>query len=288
MMAERLKILLWGTADFGKPRSRILRQGLQEEGVLVGECVIDVWDRVDDKSQVKGLWAHLRLIIKWVCAYPILVWKYLRAPRHDMVFVAYLGHFDVLVLWPFAKMRGATIVWDAFLSLYDTIVCDRRLVPTGSLRAWCIKQFERLVCAAADVIVLDTVAHADYFKTQYSIPNNKFVSAFVGAEVDIFQAQNISKRNQIAGKCRVLFYGQFIPLHGIEFIIEAARLTKDPSIEWVIIGRGQETDKIQTIMKNDNISSVTFMDWVEYEQLPEVIDHVLKVKEHEKEEVGGG
>ena len=36
-----------------------------------------------------------------------------------------------------------------------------------------------------------------------------------------------------------LFYGQFIPLHGIETIIEAARLCENKNILWRIIGTGR-------------------------------------------------
>jgi glycosyltransferase involved in cell wall biosynthesis len=266
-----MKICIFGSADFGKPRTRILINGLREQNVVVAECLFDIWSGVEDKSQVKGLGLRFRLILHYLVAYPILIWRYLRAPRHDIVFVGYMGNFDVLVLWPFAKLRGARIVWDAFLSLYDTIVEDRKLITAGSLSAWIIKRFERFVCAAADIVILDTQAHAEYFKNSYGVPDKKLMSVYVGTETNIFRHQKLCKAKVTDGKFRVLFYGQFIPLHGIEFIIDAARRTTDPSIEWVIVGRGQETKKIQELAERNNISSLTFIDWIDYDKLPAAI-----------------
>ena len=123
-----MRIVVWGTYDLGKPRVRILLRGLRENGVEVLDCHTQVWNGVDDKSQVNGIWAKLKILLRWLGSYPGLIWRYLRLPRHDAVLLGYLGHLDVLALWPFAKLRGVPLVWDAFLSLYDTVVDDRKLV----------------------------------------------------------------------------------------------------------------------------------------------------------------
>ncbi|MFP4247200.1 MAG: hypothetical protein ACLFQ1_08475, partial [Halochromatium sp.] len=73
----------------------------------------------------------------------------------------------MLILWPFAKMRRAQIAWDAFISLYNTIVEDRRLVHERHLLAWLIYGFEWLATRAADKVILDTAAHAAYFGRRY-------------------------------------------------------------------------------------------------------------------------
>src|SRR6185437_8339843 len=52
-----------------------------------------------------------------------------------------------------------------------------------------------------------------------------------------------------SGEClQVLFYGQFIPLHGIGTIIEAARLLRDAPIQWTLVGRGQEAPRIRAML----------------------------------------
>ena len=127
-----MRVICWGTYDLGKPRNRILLRGLREAGVELVEIHADVWTGVADKGSVRGAGRKLWLVVKWLAAYPGLIRRYLRSPPHDVVLVGYMGHLDVLVLWPFARLRGEPVVWDAFLSLYNTVVEDRRLLGRGN------------------------------------------------------------------------------------------------------------------------------------------------------------
>lgn len=102
---DRLRIVAWGTYDVGKPRVRILLRGLRENGVEVLECHRDIWQGIEDKSQVSSWRQRARIIANWLLAYPALIWCYLRAPRHDAVLIPYLGQLDILILWPLAKLR---------------------------------------------------------------------------------------------------------------------------------------------------------------------------------------
>jgi len=261
----------------GKPRTRILLGGLRSGNVVVAQCLVDLWRGVEDKSQIRGARSLARFAFNYLFAYPVLIWRYLRAPRHDAVFVAYMGHLDVLVLWPFAKMRGAKIIWDAFLSLYDTVVEDRGLIAKGSVRARIISVFERLACAAADTIVLDTEEHAKFFQKRYGLAPQKLISVWVGAETEVFKQRADmpcadKERAQAHKKFSVLFYGQLIPLHGVEHIIEAIEATPDPDIEWTIIGRGQETAKIKSLVAGKNLTTLKMIDWVDYKSLPAYIN----------------
>ena len=125
-----------------------------------------------DKSQV-GWIQRLKLLVRWLLAYPGLIVNYCRTPAHDVVVVGYLGHLDVLLLWPFAKLRGVPIVWDAFLSLYNTVVEDRQMVGPRHPLAWLLYGWEWLACRAADTVILDTKAHGDYFVERYKLDKHQ-------------------------------------------------------------------------------------------------------------------
>lgn len=263
--------VFWGTYDEGKPRVRILRRGLMENGVQVTTCHRMVWGGVEDKSQVRGLKARLGLGWKWLSAYPSLLWRYLSLPKHDVVVVSYLGHLDVLLLWPLAKLRGAPIVWDAFLSLYNTVVEDRKMVGPHHPLARLLYAWEWLACRAADLVVLDTAAHATYFARRFHLPKQKTAAVFVGAEPEAFP--RLPTKVRLAGSpLTVLFYGQFIPLHGIETIIGAARLLRDENVEWVIIGQGQEAEKIRGLLAETPLPKLRWLNWVAYTDLQQWIN----------------
>ena len=265
-----MRVVCWGTYDTGKPRVRILLRGLKENNIEVIECHKEVWGRTKDKSQIAGLGAKLRIAAKWLASYPSLILAYMRLPKHDAVIVSYLGHLDVLVLWPFAKIRGAPIVWDAFLSLYNTVVEDRHMVAPTHPLAWFIYAWEWLACRAAKVVVLDTRAHADYFARRYHLPSGKTDAVFVGVEPEAFPCQPPSPRKP-GDAITVLFYGQFIPLHGLETIILAARKLRDVDVRWVIIGQGQEESRIRAMLNEFPLPKLQWIPWVEYEKLIEWI-----------------
>jgi glycosyltransferase involved in cell wall biosynthesis len=261
-----MRVVVWGTYDTGKPRIRIFLRGLKESGVEVIECHKEVWGRVDDKSQVRGLLNKFRLLFRWLLAYPLLIFRYLQLPRHDVVLIGYMGHLDVLVLRPFASIRGVPVVWDAFLSLYNTVVEDRRMISERNPLARLLWLWEWLACQVADRVVLDTRAHADYFVATFHLPRKKTESVFVGAEPEAFPIA--SERPTMADvEPIVLFYGQFIPLHGIETIILSARAARDEPIAWVIIGSGQDAERVQGLIDEDPIPRLKWIPWVNYLEL---------------------
>jgi glycosyltransferase involved in cell wall biosynthesis len=261
-----IRLVFWGTYDKGKPRVRILIRGLRENNVGISECHSNVWSKVEDKSQFTGFISWLILIFRWLGSYPSLVWRFVRMPRHDAVIVPYMGHLDVLVLWPFAKARGIPIVWDAFISLHNTVVEDRKLISRWNPLSKIIFFWEWVACKAADIILLDTQAHADYFVETFSVPTDKVHTVFVGAEPEFFSPGHSSSTEE-SDYLTLLFYGQFIPLHGIETIVRAARLTSNDNLRWIIIGKGQEENKIRSMLKDEPLSNLTWLPWVNYDEL---------------------
>lgn len=265
------RVVAWGTFDVGKPRVRILLRGLREAGVDVQEIHHDVWSGVEDKTSLDGRGARLRRAVRWLAGYPWLIVRYLRAPRHDAVVVGYLGQLDVLVLWPFARLRRVPIVWDAFISLYDTLVLDRALVPPDGVRARLVRALERLACRAADRVVLDTRAHAQFFVDRLGLDATRADVVWVGAEPEVFPAGRVADTGESDGRSVVLFYGQFIPLHGIETIVQAARLAEDLPIRWIVIGSGQEADGIANMLAEVPLASLEWVRWVPYRELSDWI-----------------
>ncbi len=259
-----MRVVVWGTYDLGKPRSRILLRGLRAADIEVVEVHTDVWGGVEDKGHIAGIGRKLRLLGRWLAAYPGLVWRYLRTPRHDAVLIGYMGHLDVLVLWPFARVRGVPVVWDAFLSLYDTVVDDRRIIRRGNPLAWLLFAWEWLACRAARRVVLDTEAHAAYFAKRYRLPARKVARVMVGVEPEAFGAVEAGADSD--NPLTVLFYGQFSPLHGIETIVRAAQSAHGEAIRWVLIGTGREAARVRARLA-EAPAQVEWIEWVVYEEL---------------------
>src|SRR3546814_9600881 len=69
----------------------------------------------------------------------------------------------------------------------------------------------------------------------------------------------------------VLFYGQFIPLHGVDTVIRAARLLRNEPVEWQIIGQGQVAPCIRAMLAEEPLPKLHWLEWVEYRQLKQFI-----------------
>lgn len=266
-------VVAWGTYDLGKPRVRLLLKGLRSQNIEVIECHHNVWSGVEDKSQLKGFGRIAARAFSWLLAYPLLIWRYLRLPSHSIVLVPYMGQLDVLMLWPFARIRRAKIVWDVFICLYDTLVEDRRLISKRSLPAIIVYYCEWLSCRLADLLLMDTKSHALYLESLFNLPANSVKSIFVGAE-DIFNKSSHNNTETLNNQSlRVLFYGQFIPLHGIGVIVEAAQKVEKAgkSVIWEIIGKGQEEKAIEELIHEFGVKSIRRIPWIPYDRLPEKI-----------------
>lgn len=103
----RQRLVVWGTFDIGKPRVRLLLRAARQLDPDVAVCHRNLWDGIEDKTQIRSPLRWFWILVRWIASYPRLVWRYLRLPPHDVVLIPYLGNLDVLVLAPFARMRGA-------------------------------------------------------------------------------------------------------------------------------------------------------------------------------------
>ncbi|WP_205219141.1 glycosyltransferase [Desulforhopalus vacuolatus] len=266
-MAEvqgRMRVLWWGTYDPDNPRVKILQQGLQCNGVEIVRCHRAIWGPQTKTQMTRFL--KVWKILRCLCSYPRLVFCFFTAPKSETVVVSHLGLLDLFVLWPFSRVRGVTIVWDAFISLYDTVVFDRKLASKGGIVAGLLWGLEYLACRMADCIVLDTRAHADYFAQTFRLPPEKIKVIHVGAEPTVFPPATAEKFND-PEEFIVLFYGTFIPLHGIDTILDAARLAKGLPWKWVIIGKGQKDGRLRADLAAHQRENIEWIPWVDYSEL---------------------
>lgn len=267
MNKKKLAVLAFGTYDTGKPRTRILIKGIRQCGIKVIECHVDIWKGLEDKSQIKGYNRIAKTLLQWFFSYPRLLKSYFNAKRHDFILICYPGLIDIFIIFLFAKIRGIPIILDLFIPFYNMIVEDRKLINCSSLLAKLIFMIEFISVRLADLVIVDTFENASYIAKKYQIPLEKVHRIFVGAEPEIFGKTDLITPNTKDRHLNVLFYGQFIPLHGIETIIKAAKILESEEIRIKIIGKGQEASKIKMLMNELDPKNITWIEWVRYEEL---------------------
>jgi glycosyltransferase involved in cell wall biosynthesis len=169
----------------------------------------------------------------------------------DALIVGYPGQFDV---WS-AKRHGQPVIFNAMVSLFDTLVDDRGRFAPGTFMASAMRAVDRAALRAADVVVADTRANARYLAELANIGTPEV--CYVGAEDRLFRATWRQPE-----RFSVLFVGKLIPLHGVDVILESARAL--PDIPFRIIGNGQLDELLR-----DPPPNVEHIPWVEYNLLPD-------------------
>jgi glycosyltransferase involved in cell wall biosynthesis len=265
-----MRVCYFGTYEFDYPRNRHVIEGLRQNGVQVEEIHFNQWDRGPDKLGV------LKSLSSWCLALPRLIYGSISLffrlwsawNRLDILCIGYIGQLDVLIAHVVRCLRGhRPLVFNPLISLHDTLIGDRQMFGQGSLAAKMLLWLDRLSMRLSDVVLIDTDAHARYFAEHLRVPEHKLRVVPVGAE-DLFFLKTEEPPPHTG--VRVLFVGKLIPLHGIEFILEAAKLLEQESdVSFEIVGRGQLEERVHELSKVYGLSRITFTRWVPYAALPQ-------------------
>ncbi len=183
----------------------------------------------------------------------------LRRPKADLVWVGFFGQ----PLVPIVKRLypGRPVVLDAFVSAFDTLCLDRQTFKTDSLGGLLARLLDYWAFRQADVVVVDSQAQGRFLTEEFGLEPAKVVVHRLGYDEQIFRPLPSSAE---AASC-VFFYGSFLPLHGVETILAAAKLlASDPRVHFVIGGPRRHKG-------TDTPPNVRFVGYIPYDRLPEFI-----------------
>jgi len=226
-------------------RNQIVLKALRQQAHVI---------EITDSSQSYFI-RHLRLLGKFIAHFQ----------RHDIVFVGFYGYLLVFLARLFSRRP---LIFDAYLSTYQTLCFDRRRFaprsPIGRLVFW----MDKLACQLADIVLVDTRAHLDNFVQMYGIAPEKCAVLYVGCDEELFFPRKLPS----GGPFRVFYYGSFLPLQGIEYIVRAAKMLEDrPEIAFQIAGQGMQYPEIRALAESLGCKNIEFIDWIPYEELPKYI-----------------
>jgi glycosyltransferase involved in cell wall biosynthesis len=271
------RICYFGTYRRDYPRNQILIEGLRRAGYEVLECHVPLWGTEADRVQVaSGGWMKPAFIGRFLRAYWRLLARYRQTGAYDVLVIGYPGQIDVFVGWLLAGLRGKPLVWDVLNSLY-LITLERGIRQRSRITVEMIRLVERLACKLPDRMLLDTEQFVAWFVQTHGANPSRFRLVQIGADERLFQPLDNPTPKDPHGYFRVLYYGTYIPNHGVETIIEAARnLQTSPSpndqqVRIKLIGTGPDLPKARALAEKYSLVNVTFIDWLETAELSEHI-----------------
>ncbi len=247
-------------------RNLALIGGLQKVGAEIEECHTELWPGFQDKmgAAKRGLLANLIALVR---AYLRLLNLYRKAGDFDFMFVGYIGQFDVFLARFLKVFHRKPVIFDAFYSLYDTMIKDRGLYPERSLMAKMLRFLDRWSVKCSDLALLDTHEHIKYFSAEFGLEPERFLSVPLGVDQANFFPRPEPKEDEVF---EVVNYSSYIPLHGLEVILQAADLLRhEPGIHFTLIGKGQLYPEMRARAERLSLPNISFIEWMPHKELVE-------------------
>lgn len=262
-----MRVLYFGTYDKNYSRNRIMIEGLRLAGAEVIEGHVPLWQSTGDKvSAASGIHGLSALFGRAVRSYTALLRAYRPLHRrYDVMMLGYTGQFDVFLARLLTGLARRPLVLDVFMSVY--LIASERGLARKNLLYW----IENSACRLPDMLVIDTAEYAEWFEQTYGITRTRFHLVPTGADDRVFKP---APPRHPDGKFHVIYYGSFIPLHGVEHIIQAAALLRDRlDVHFELIGQGPERAKAQALATDLRLDRVAFTDWIAERDLPAYLAH---------------
>lgn len=262
-----LRVCYFGTYRANYSRNRIMIEGLRLSGVEVVECHVPLWHGIEDRVHTaSGGWLRPAFIARIVRTYWKLLKSHWNVGNYDVMVLGYPGQIDVCMARLLTWWRRKPLALDIFMSIY-LIASERGLTKRSPLTANLIFGAERLACALPDLLILDTVDYVRWFQETYGLREERFCLVPTGADDRAFQPMKAIEGKD-DGTFKVLYYGTFIPNHGVKYVIEAARILRDdPDIRFEFIGEGPTKAEAVCLVSEYELNHVKFEGWIEKQDL---------------------
>ena len=263
-----MDVIFFGGYDPEYPRNAVLRRGLELSGVRVSECRV---------LPGRRFWFR----------YPALLRRWLRRPKAQssspaILFVPEFAQKDVPLARLLARLTSRRVVFDPLASRYETKILDWQRKPEGSPSAWWNRVIDRRAFRSSGLLIADTQAHKEYYCREFGLDPSKIAVLPVGFDDRVF-SKSLGK-DLLAGQAAgapflVLFFGSFLPLHGVADIIEAARLVSeaDRSVGFRFIGSGQTLDCVKARAAELGLANADFEGWLCQSDLAEKVARTADV-----------
>ena len=277
-----MRAAFFGTYNRGHSANRIAAAAVRAAGYEIVEIHDALWERTRDKHA--GYFSPMslaRLGLQWLGSAWRLARTWRRTGGAPVAVVGFNGQLDVLLLRLLCPRYGPRIVFAPLVSLSETLVEDRAVYAPGSVVARLLGALDRVTCRAADVVVVDTGEHRRYFVEELGVDPSRLLVCYLGADPETFldhaaepaaaDSAAVSPAPVGGGPLDVLWFGQYLPLHGLDVIVDAVgrlAMRDDVSgrLRFTFIGSGEERARIERNLRATR-ADVHFVDWVPYEEL---------------------
>jgi glycosyltransferase involved in cell wall biosynthesis len=165
------------------------------------------------------------------------------------------------LLWP------KPVVFDELINSEEWLKEHHKL-RDGTLGTWLFSRLYSLLVHQCRYILADTDAHAAYSSQLSRIPRDRYVTIPVGTDEAVFKP---AVWHAPKGQFQVFYVCTMLPLHGLQYVLDAAVALKDhPEISFLLAGGGKQARDAMEAARAQG-AQIDYKEWIPFEQLPEVI-----------------
>lgn len=260
-----MKIGLFGTYDKKYSRNSIIKKGLEDNDVEVIEIHSQIpISRLESPSDLGALPVLKRVFNNIKSAF-CLIFQADKVGSCDLIIVLYPGHLILPVAKILCLILGKKLVFDSFMSLYESLIIDRNMDNKKSFKSLLIKYSEILLLKLPDLLMVDTDMMTDFLQKSLQVNRKKVLVVPLGANDDLYRPKVYKKNDAIK---LVTFFGTYNPLQGAIYIVKAAKLLKrNKHIRFVMIGDGFLKKDIVDFAKTHDLTNIQFLSSVKESDL---------------------
>lgn len=267
-----MKVCLFGTYNQNYSRNTSIKDGLKELGIDVVEAHVNIpMERLELAEDFTPIKTSKRIIQKMLASIRLLL-NYRRILPCDTILVLYPGHLDLPAAWLISKLSGKKLIFDTSISLYDTMIIDKKIAFQNTYVAKILKLVEKILLMLPDKVFVDTTLMKDFINKKFGINLKKIFVVPLGANDKIYKPS--LKKNIKDDKTHIFFFGFYNPLQGAPYIIRAIHLLeKEKNLTFTMLGTGALKQEVVNYAKKYQLTNVKFIESVPEKKL---VSHIQK------------
>ncbi len=264
------RVCFFGTYAREYTVTRLLADACRAAGIEVVECHRPLWEKTPHKGAgYFSARSTARLLARYAQTAVALARRRQDIGAVPLYLIGFNGQLDCLLLRLLLRKERTPIALAPLVTLTETLVEDRGVFRPGSMRSRLAQWIDRASLSVPARIIMDTDAHSRYVVETFGVPPQHVATWYLGADTHVFAPTPLPDR---AGPKRVLFYGSFLPLHGVDVVLQAAALLKRrPDIEFTLVGDGPERQTMVAAARAQALGQVRFLDWMPYPSLGQLV-----------------
>lgn len=184
--------------------------------------------------------------------------------KYDLVVIGFMAQM-IMLAFPW-KFRKSEIITDLFISIYDTLVFDRKKIKEDSLLAKLCKWIDETTIRKSTYLIVDTKTHGEYFCEELGAKAERIFVCYLKADQSIYYPRTVEKPAEYKDKFVVLYFGSILPVQGVDVVMDTIREMADvQKVHFIIVGPiGKKISKAFT-------ENVTYINWLKQTELAKYI-----------------